>query len=468
MPSAFSLPALRDQIIGIDTLVPVLDGSARPYINFDNSASTPSFRGVLDKVGELMSWYSSIHRGTGFKSLVSTQAYEQARQVVAEFVGADPQEDVVIFGKNTTEATNTLAAVTPWERGDVVICSLMEHHSNDLPWRQYARVVYVGVDAIGQLDLDDYERKLRQHAGHIRLVAVTGASNVTGFTPPVYLMAEMAHRHGARILVDCAQLAPHRAVHKGLAGSERYLDFVTLSAHKLYAPFGTGALVGPRQYFSQTAPQMRGGGTIEVVTLDEVHWTEAPERNEAGSPNVPGAVALAASLRILSQVGMENLATHEKELTHHILRRFQEIDALWVAGSADPDRLDDRLGVISFNLNGLHHAQVAAVLAYEGGIGVRNGCFCAHPYILRLLRVENEAYESFRSRVLGGDRTNMPGLVRASFGCYNTTEEIDVLIEWLQRIQRGEYRGQYQLDPHTGIYSPRGWEPAVVSAAFTL
>ena len=344
----------------------------------------------------------------------------------------------------------------------------MEHHSNDLPWREYARVVYIEVDEDGQLDMNDYEAKLRQHAGHVRLVAVTGASNVTGFMPPVYAMAELAHRHGARILVDSAQLAPHRAIHKGPAGTPRYLDFLTLSAHKMYAPYGTGALIGPRDYFSQMPPQMRGGGTIELVTREEVYWASAPERNEAGSPNVAGAVALAASLRILSAVGMDAVAQHEKELTRHILHRLCEVDGLQVFGSADPERLEDRLGVIAFNLDGYHHALVAAILAYEGGIGVRDGCFCAHPYILTLLKIGGETYQTFRGHVLAGDREDMPGLVRASFGCYNTLEEIDTLVEWLQRIRAGDFRGDYILDHRHGSYAPRGWDEAQVARAFRL
>jgi cysteine desulfurase / selenocysteine lyase len=467
-PSQMTVASLRDQIAGIDMQVPLLDGSATTYINLDNGASTPALRGVMDKVDELMRTYSSIHRGTGFKSLVSTHAYERARQIVGEFVGADPDADVVIFGKNTTEATNTLAEITPWEDGDVVICTVMEHHSNDLPWRKFAEVVYVEVDSQGKLDLDDYAAKLRQYAGHLRLVALTGASNVTGFTPPIYDMAEMAHQHGARILVDCAQLAPHRAIHKGKAGSPRCLDFVTLSAHKMYAPYGTGALIGPREYFAHTPPQMRGGGTIEVVSLEEVQWAAAPERNEAGSPNVPGAVALAASLRILSSVGMDAIAAHERELTHHILQRFQEVDGLWVAGSNDPQRLDDRLGVVTFNLDGSYHSQVAAILAYEAGIGVRNGCFCAHPYILKLLKIGEETYRDFRGRLLHGDRSEMPGLVRASFGCYNTIEEIDILVDWLKRIRRGEYHGDYTIELRTGSYVPRGWDASQVAKAFEI
>lgn len=463
-----TVESLRSQIAGIATQVPLLDGSLRTYINLDNGASTPAFQGVVDKLNEFMPYYSSIHRGAGFKSLVSTHAYEKSRGIVADFVGADREADVVIFGKNTTEATNTLAAVTPWQPDDVVLCTLLEHHSNDLPWRQFAHVVYVGVDEAGQLDLNDYEHKLRQYAGHVRLVATTGAANVTGFTPAIYEMAELAHRYGTRILVDCAQLAPHRAIHKGQAGTPRYLDFITLSAHKMYAPYGTGALIGPKEYFNAMPPQMRGGGTIEIVSHDEIHWADAPHRNEAGSPNVPGAVAMAASMRILSAVGMDALAEHEKDLTRHILQRFQEIDGLHVIGSPDPERLDDRLGVIAFNLEGFHHSQIAAILAYEAGIGVRNGCFCAHPYILHLMQVNEQVYNAFRTRVLVGDRSQLPGLVRASFGCYNTKEEIDTLVEWLQRIQRGDYRGEYTLNPHSGSYAPRGWNSAQVPAAFDL
>ena len=141
---------------------------------------------------------------------------------------------------------------------------------------------------------------------------------------------------------------------------------------------------------------------------------------------------------------------------------------LRVIGSADPERLDDRLGVIAFNLDGVHHSLVAAILAYEGGIGVRNGCFCAHPYILRLLNVSGETYRDFRGRVLSGDRSDLPGLVRASFGCYNTLAEIDTLVEWLQRIRAGDFRGEYILDRRSGSYAPRGWDEAQVELAYSL
>lgn len=468
LDAAEKLHALRQEIVGIDQRVPLLDGSSRPYINLDNAASTPALRGVQQKVNEFLGWYSSVHRGSGFKSLLSTQVYEQARQIVARFVGADPRTHSVIFGKNTTEAINKLAHRLDLQPGDVVITTMMEHHSNDLPWRPRAQVEYVGVKEDGSLDLEDLVEKLDRFRGRVKLVATTGASNVSGFVPPIYDMAELAHQHGAMIAVDCAQLAPHRALDVGALDSPRRLDFVTLSAHKMYAPFGTGALIGPKEFFAQGAPDYRGGGTIEIVTLDEVHWAGPPERDEAGSPNVVGAVALAASIRILSQVGMDAIAAHEMALTRHALRQLNRLEGVRIYGSADPDQLDDRLGAITFQVRGVPHTKVAAILSFEGGIGVRNGRFCAQPYLLKMLDVSGERYQAYKEQVLSHDRSDLPGLVRMSFGCYNTQEEIDALVAMLERILRGDYRGDYVLHKATGDYLPRGFDPAALEGYFRL
>jgi cysteine desulfurase/selenocysteine lyase len=459
---------LRSQIVGIDRPVPLLDGSTRPYIFLDNAASTPAFRGVQQKVDEFLGWYSSVHRGSGFKSLVSTAAYEQAREIVARFIGADPDTHSVIFGKNTTEAINKLAHRLNLQQGDVVLTTMMEHHSNDLPWRPCAQVEYVEICEDGSLDMDDLQHKLERLAGRVKLVAVTGASNVTGFAPPIYDIAELAHQHGAAILADCAQLAPHRSIDMGPLDSPRHLDFVALSAHKMYAPFGTGALIGPRAFFAQGAPDYAGGGTIEIVSLDEVHWAEPPERDEAGSPNVVGAVALAASIRILTQEGMEAVAAHEMELTRHALSRLNRLPGIRIYGSSDPDNLENRLGVFAFDVEGVPHAKVAAILGFEGGIGVRNGCFCAHPYILRLMGVNGNSYQAFKQRVLHQDRSGLPGLVRASLGCYNTLSEIDRLVEMLERVIHGDYQGEYVLYKPTGEYLPRNYNPAVLHRYFTI
>ena len=290
---------LRSRIVGIDQHVPLLDGSLATYVNLDNAASTPALTDVLDAVDRFMPYYSSVHRGTGFKSRLSTLAYDQAHEIIAEFVGANPDTNTVIFGKNTTEAINKLSFRLPAKPGAVVITTQLEHHSNDLPWRARFPVEHVRALPDGRLDEDDFDRLLAQHAGNIALVTVTGASNVSGFLQPIHRLARKAHAAGAPILVDAAQLAPHRRVDMKADGDPEHLDFVTISAHKMYAPFGTGALIGPKAIFLQGAPEYPGGGTVDVVTLDEVHWAGMPDRDEAGSPNVVGAVAMAAAARAL-------------------------------------------------------------------------------------------------------------------------------------------------------------------------
>jgi len=260
-------------------------------------------------------------------------------------------------------------------------------------------------------------------------------------------------------LVDAAQLAPHRAVAMGALDDPAHFDYVALSAHKLYAPYGTGALIGRRDTFEQGAPDLSGGGTIEIVTEDSVEWSAPPEREEAGSPNVVGAVALAAAIKQLQAVGMAAVAEHEAELTGHALERLNALDSIEVLGDRDPARARQRLGVIPFNVRGVPHFLTAAVLGYEFGIGVRNGCFCAHPYILHLLGLTPEETNRVRDDMLAHDRSAMPGLVRASFGLYNTVEEVDLFAAALEQIARGGYRGKYQQDKASGDYVPEGWAP---------
>jgi cysteine desulfurase/selenocysteine lyase len=458
----------RDRFVGTEVDVPCLDGKVRRYVNFDNAASTPALKVVREAVVRFLDYYASVHRGTGMKSRVSTQAYEAARLRALSFVGASPRTHTCIFGKNTTEAVNKLARRLPFQPDDVVITTEMEHHSNDLPFRRAATVIHAGLLPDGRLDEADFDRKLEAHRGRVRLVSVTGASNVTGFLNPIHRLARKAHAAGAHFLADCAQLAPHRVIKVGALEHDAHLDFVAFSAHKLYAPFGTGVLVGRRDVFETGEPDLSGGGTVEIVTVDDVVWTEPPEREEAGSPNVVGAVALAAALRELEAIGMPAVAAHEAELAAHALRWMGEIPGLRVYGDPRPETAADRLGVIPFGMEGRSHFLVAAILGNEFGIGVRSGCFCAHPYTLHLLGLSREQAAAARARILAGDRREMPGLVRLSFGLYNTLEEIDRLADALQRIARGDYRGDYEQDRATGEYHPRGWAPALPEIADLL
>jgi len=447
------------EICGQDRCVPLLDGTLVRYVNLDNAASTPAFRYVNAKVQEFLEWYSSVHRGSGFKSLLSTHVVEDSRRRVADFVGADLNQDVVIFVKNTTEAINKLANRLDYGSDGVVLTTVMEHHSNDLPWRAKATVDHVEVLEGGALDIEDLERKIDHYRGRLRLVAVTGASNVTGIMPPIHAIAERAHAAGALVFVDAAQLAPHRAIDMHPSDPAQHIDFLALSGHKMYAPFGTGALIGPKDVFARGAPDYSGGGTIEVVTLDEVHWAPPPERDEAGSPNVVGIMALAASTHVLEGVGMESIAEYERDLTGYALRRLKELDGIQVFGPSEPEDVNDRLGVIAFQVIGIPHAKVAAMLSFEAGIGVRNGCFCAHPYVLRLLGVPPEDVNRYKQAILAGDRSEMPGMVRASFGAYNTRDDVDTLIQSLHYIIREESTIEYDLNRGSGEYWPRDLLP---------
>jgi len=460
MTKTFTLPHFPALFTGIDVQVPVLDGSHQRYINLDNAASTPPFKAVQQAINGFMVYYSSVHRGTGFKSQISTHAYEMSRQAVLQFVGGDLQRHVCIFGKNATEALNKLARRFPFNpHRDVVLTSGMEHHSNDLPWRAVANVIHIRLHPDGRLDEADFDTQLVKYSDRVALVAISGASNVTGYLNPIDRLAEKAHATGAQIAVDCAQLAPHRRVDMRSLEDPAHLDYVALSAHKLYAPFGTGALVGLRQTFERGDPDLSGGGTVEIVTLDDVVWADPPDREEAGSPNTIGAVALAAAIRQLEEIGLEAVANHEAELTAYALKIMPQVPGLQIYGDSDPTRAKERLGVIPFKIEGYSHFLVAAILGYEFGIGVRSGCFCAHPYILHLLGLTTEQARAVRERMLAGDKSDMPGLVRISFGLYNTLEDVDALVEALTYIALGQYQGNYDQEPRTGEYTPIGWAP---------
>jgi cysteine desulfurase/selenocysteine lyase len=441
-----------DLIVGLDQPMPVLNGRMAPYINLDNAATTPPLKSVVEAVNRFLPHYSSVHRGAGFKSRVSTAAYNDAHDRIARFVGADPRGNTVIFGKNTTEAINKLAYRFPLAADSVVLSTEMEHHSNDLPWRARAHVVRARVTADGRLDEDDVDRLLDAYGSRVALLTVCGASNVTGLIQPIHRLARKAHAVGARILVDAAQLAPHRRIDVGPDDDPEHLDYVAISSHKMYAPFGTGALVGRRDTFLNGAPEYQGGGTVEIVTPDDVYWAGLPDREEAGTPNVIGAIAMAAAAETLMDDGMDAITRHEAALTAYALERLRSLPAVTIYGPSEPGSADDRVGVIAFNVGSVPHALVAAILGYEAGIGVRSGCFCAQPYVMRLLGIPERELFRWRREYLAGDRSRKPGMVRISLGAYNDVEDIDALVGMVERIAQSQYEGQYCVVPANGDY----------------
>lgn len=441
--------------MGSEAQVPLLDGTTTRYINLDNAASTPPLRQVVKKVNVFCELYGSVHRGSGFASCIATEVYREAREIAGRFVGADPDTHTVIFVKNTTEAVNLLAGVYPVEAGDVILISGMEHHSNDLPWRGKADIKIIRTTDSGELDLDHFRDLAADCRGRLKLVAITGASNVTGCINPVHEIAAITHQAGARLFVDASQLAPHREIRMKPADDAEHIDFIAFSGHKMYAPFGSGVLIGPSDFFNQRPPYQSGGGTVRLVTEDEAYWQETPEKNEAGTPNVIGAVALATAAGFLQTLGFENISNHEEQLTEQLLKGLQAIRGVRVFGSPVADA-GKRLGVVSFSVDHTHHALVAAVLSYEYGIGVRNGCFCAHPYVLHLLSPGETAVAGYKEQILRDDKQGAPGLVRVSTGLNNTPGDIDRLLLGLGQIATGAFSGDYVPGPD-GSYTPRGW-----------
>ena len=461
LAQGITIDNVREHVVGIDRRVPLFDGSQRRYVNLDNAATTPPFRQVLDCSQQFFQWYSSVHRGSGFKSQLSTHVYERCREVVAEFIGADLSYHTLIFTQNATHALNKLAMHLCTGGDRVVLTTLAEHHSNMLPWRKLGcDVDYVAVSPRdGSLDLADLEAKVRRHAGRLSLIAVTGASNVTGIMPPIRHIARLAHDHGAAIAVDASQLIPHRTVNMGAPDDPERIDFLAFSGHKMYAPFGAGALIGPNDAFEDRDPDHVGGGTVHAVTMDEVLWAPLPDKEEAGTPNVPGCLALGCAMKVLESMGMDNVADHERTLTRRALEQLTRLDGITIYGPTDPMLPEDRAGVITLNAHGIDHSKLAAILGHEWGIGVRNGCFCAQPYVRELLGISDDEMRRIVAKLSAGDHATVPGMVRISFGVYNTVDEVDCFVEALRSILAHGPRARYVIDKHYLDYVPH---PATV------
>ncbi|HEU5474494.1 MAG TPA: aminotransferase class V-fold PLP-dependent enzyme [Actinophytocola sp.] len=404
-PRAVALPA----VAGARLAVPLVDGTRVPYANLDHAASAPCLDAVRDAVDELLPWYASVHRGAGFASQVSTRVYEQARDALRRFTGAH-RADTVVFTRNTTDALNLLARAVP--RDTSVLLFDTEHHAALLPWRgpNVRRLVTPDRpdDAVAALD-----EALRRCPTGPRLVVVTGASNVTGELWPVRRLAEVARQHGARIALDAAQLAPHRRIDIRALD----VDWVALSGHKLYAPFGAGALVGRADWLQAAPPYLAGGGaTRQVLARGEqlgVSWSAVPERHEAGTPNVVGVHALAVAADTLTR-HWEPLVAHERALLDRLRAGLAAIPgvrelSLFGAGQA-------RVSVASFVVEGRDAGLLAAALSAEHGIGVRDGLFCAHVATRRLL---GEA---------------QPRALRASLGLGSTEEHVDRFLAALRGL----------------------------------
>lgn len=412
-------------LVGADLVVPLAQGGSARYVNLDIAASGQCLQVVKSRVDAVLPYYSSVHRGSGYLSTVSTSLYEQSREEVGRLAGAGP-EDVVVFTRNTTDALNLLARCVP--DGDVV-CFDLEHHANLLPWQARAHRVLPTPGTVAEL-LQRLEDSLAERPA--ALVAVTAASNVTGEVLPVSQLSEIAHRHGARVAVDAAQLAPHRGVHLRRLGA----DYVAFSGHKCYAPFGGGALVGRRDWLDAADPYLRGGGAVIEVTVEETTWAPSPDRHEGGTPNLLGGVTLATAMAELDRIGVAAIERHDAALRRRLLDGIADLNGAagsdWLTPLRAFEDGTDAIGVVTLSCGHEEAALVAAYLSCEWGIGVREGRFCAHPLLARLNAGKNA--------------------LRVSTGIGTTLADIDRLIEALDSFAAKGPTLQYRLEQ--GFYEP--------------
>jgi selenocysteine lyase/cysteine desulfurase len=418
-------------VLGRDVEVPLVSGDKVTYAALDYAASAPALQRVWDDVAAYAPYYGSVHRGAGYLSQLSTDLFEQSRATVAEFLDLRGG-DQVVFTRATTDSLNLLASALP--SGTRVFAFETEHHASLLPWRRddltvsYLRAPRSPEEAVAALD-----EALAAGAGGPALVCVTGASNVTGEIWPVRELAATAHQHGARIVLDAAQLAPHHPV----SVRELDVDWVAFSGHKLYAPFGAGVLAGRSDWLDAAEPYLAGGGASRTVAREvdgsvAVEWHQGPARHEAGSPNVIGAYAIASACRALTEAGFEGLVAREQELIGRLragLAEIPQVKVLTLFGEEHP-----RVGVLSFVVQGWNSSHFSAALSAEYGIGVRDGLFCAHPLVRTLLGGEEASPSE-----CGAPEASLPGerslnAIRVSFGAGTPDEHVERFVAAVRRL----------------------------------
>ncbi|WP_427922974.1 aminotransferase class V-fold PLP-dependent enzyme [Streptomyces sp. cg40] len=416
-------------VLGRDVTVPLVTGGEVTYAALDYAASAPALQRVWDDVAAYAPYYGSVHRGAGYLSQLSTDLFESARKTVEEFLDCRP-DDQLIFTRSTTDSLNLLAAALPADCQVFVFET--EHHASLLPWKD-ARVTYLNAPRTPARAVETLEQALaaRDPFGPA-LVCVTGASNVTGELWPVRELAAAAHAHGARIVLDAAQLAPHHPV----SVQDLDVDWIAFSGHKLYAPFGSGVLAGRADWLRAADPYLAGGGASRKVTRREdggvdVEWHDSAARHEAGSPNVIGAYSIASACKALTEAGFDTLVAREQYLIEKVRTGLAEVPAVRVLSLFGDDA--PRVGVISFVVEGWNSSHFAAALSAEYGIGVRDGLFCAHPLVRTLLGTDPGTQgECGAPEAATGEKSL--NAIRVSFGAGTPDEHVDRFVTAVREL----------------------------------
>ena len=454
------LERLRQEFIGLDVLYELANGKKSKRIYLDSAATTLSFKVVDDVIRNYQPYYSNTHSLSHFGAKLTSKEYAWAHRIILRFVQANHEEFTTFFvGSGATAGINRVAAVLKKKRPDrnVVVTTIMEHHSNDLPHRKhFPKVIHVPVSArgseLGSIDLHSLEKTLKSLSEKVNYVAVTGASNVTGIINPIYKIAQLAHKYGALILVDAAQMAAHMPVKmSGHKNVDRDIDLLVLSGHKAYSPGSPGAVVGRKDLFSGIEPLEVGGGVVEDVYPNRYMLKqEFPDREEAGTPNICGGIALSAALYCLERIGMSRIAREEYELVKYAMEKLKLVPGIVIYGETDLMNVN-RLGTISFNIENFDHTIIAQILNDYYNISVRNACFCAHPYVRELITEKlGEQAETLSDTELDALAELHRGMVRVSFGIYNHRKDVDALVAALQEIvsRKAFYESKYLCLPN--------------------
>ncbi len=433
------LERLKREFIGLDTAYPLASGEERPRIYLDSGASNLCWRPAWETAERALEHYANTHSHLHQGARIMTKAYDDAHQAALEFVDAPESYTAIFCGNGVTGGLNRMARVLAERRPDrdVVITTIMEHHANDLPHRKHVgEVVHVPVEKdadgeAGRVCMEHLREAVREHADRLNYVAITAASNVTGILNPIHEIAKLAHQHDAHVVVDAAQAAAHMPLSMRGHDVDEAIDVLCLSGHKIYTPGSPGVIVARKELFAGLEPQEVGGGVVDFVDTARYDiMDKLPEREETGTPNLPGSIALGATLRLLQHIGMDVVEEDERALTQYALSAFESIPGLHLYGS---HRLEvaDRIGVLTFNLKDLPHGLVTAALNDYFGIAVRNECFCAQPFVRQLLGISDETGVAPESCFDTCTPDDQPGMVRVSLGLYNTKDDIDACAEAL-------------------------------------
>jgi len=431
--------------------MPKVLGQRKGVVMLNNAATTPPFVLSIKALGQFLRTYGAFHRGSGPYAEATYSQTHRAIRTIKKFVGAQ-RDTELLFAINTSHAINILARLLNFKKNDVIITSIIEHTSNNLPWRfnTKATLVTVRCFADGSLDMADLGVKIRKYKNKLKLVALTGASNLTGYVPDIKMIARLTHKTGALLFIDAAQLAPHRPI----AMSKEGIDILAFSAHKIYAPFGLGVLALPCVLLERI-PVDPGGGSVDMISEDSVLWSPVEVRHQSGTWNVAGILALAESCRIISRTGWKKIVAHERKLLNYAVTRMVKVPGLVLHVPKEKYFSGDRIGTIVFSLPPYHHALLSAILSEEYGIESRAGTICNHRLVRSWFGISDKQQLGIEKKIRKGNRLASYGINRVSLGLHNTKQDIDKLLLALQGIATHGPRKKYKAILKQEIYETR-------------